>query len=226
MRIIKAVLALLLTLVLSGAFTGSAWAKRKKAAAPAAAKRAEVKPAAKTAVQSGAKTAQSGKKSGAKAGTKVALTETKAEKRKGKRGKRRNVSRSRRRGQRPHVASVPRQAQPAKERYSEIQQALFKQGYYMGEPNGEWSADSVAALKQFQEDQSIRATGRINALSLIALGLGPKRGPLGPLPVARGAQGSVQGPPVAPSEAADVDDEAADALEEELEVPLTPDVVK
>jgi hypothetical protein len=36
----------------------------------------------------------------------------------------------------------------------------------------------VGALKRFQEDQNIAADGKLGALSLIALGLGPKREPL------------------------------------------------
>jgi len=33
----------------------------------------------------------------------------------------------------------------------------------------------VAALKRFQDEQKIDGAGKINSLSLIALGLGPKR---------------------------------------------------
>ena len=41
----------------------------------------------------------------------------------------------------------------------------------------------MEALKRFQDDQSLKASGRINSLSLIALGLGAKHNPLGALPV-------------------------------------------
>ena len=61
------------------------------------------------------------------------------------------------------------------ERYKEIQQALASKGYLQGESTGEWGPDSVDALKRFQTDQSLMADGKIGSLSLIALGLGPKR---------------------------------------------------
>ena len=67
------------------------------------------------------------------------------------------------------------QSAPTPERYKEIQQALAAKGYYKGEANGQWGADSVDALRRFQTDQKLQADGKIGALSLIALGLGPKR---------------------------------------------------
>jgi Putative peptidoglycan binding domain len=67
------------------------------------------------------------------------------------------------------------QQAPSPERYKEIQQALASKGYLQGEPTGEWGPDSVDALKHFQTDQSLMPDGKINSLSLIALGLGPKR---------------------------------------------------
>ena len=67
------------------------------------------------------------------------------------------------------------QAAPTPDRYKEIQQALVDKGYLHGEPNGEWGADSGEALKRFQADQNLTPDGKINSLSLIAMGLGPKR---------------------------------------------------
>jgi len=67
------------------------------------------------------------------------------------------------------------QQAPTAERYKEIQQALISKGYLQGEPTGEWGPDSVDALKRFQADQNLTADGKIGSLSLIALGLGPKR---------------------------------------------------
>jgi peptidoglycan hydrolase-like protein with peptidoglycan-binding domain len=67
------------------------------------------------------------------------------------------------------------QQAPSPERYKEIQRALASKGYLQGEPTGEWGPDSVDALKRFQTDQSLMADGKISSLSLIALGLGPKR---------------------------------------------------
>ncbi len=67
------------------------------------------------------------------------------------------------------------QQAPTTERYREIQQALAAKGYLQGEPNGEWGPDSVEALKRFQADQNLHPDGKLNSLSLIAMGLGPKR---------------------------------------------------
>ena len=120
------------------------------------------------------------------------------------------ATRSRRRGTvRQRAFSVPRQGQPTKERYTEIQQALIEKGYFTGEASGIWNADSVEALKRFQSDQSIQASGKLNSLSLIALGLGPKRNPMGALPV---ISGPVAGP------------EAPEDEEEPVELPPAPAV--
>jgi hypothetical protein len=69
-----------------------------------------------------------------------------------------------------------RQAAPSADRYKQIQQALAAKGYLSPEEaTGSWGPNSVDALKRFQADQKIDGTGKINSLSLIALGLGPKR---------------------------------------------------
>lgn len=68
-----------------------------------------------------------------------------------------------------------RQAQPTPERYKQIQEALAAKGYMRPEDaTGAWGPDSMDALKRFQADQKIDGAGKINSLSLIALGLGPK----------------------------------------------------
>jgi hypothetical protein len=68
-----------------------------------------------------------------------------------------------------------RQLAPAPERYKEIQGALAAKGYLKPEDaTGSWNQTSTDALKRFQADQNIDSTGKINSLSLIALGLGPK----------------------------------------------------
>jgi peptidoglycan hydrolase-like protein with peptidoglycan-binding domain len=67
------------------------------------------------------------------------------------------------------------QVAPTPDRYKEIQQALVSKGYLNGEPNGEWGAESADALKRFQADQNLTPDGKLNSLSLIAMGLGPKR---------------------------------------------------
>lgn len=71
--------------------------------------------------------------------------------------------------------SAPRQrvqAVPTPDRYKEIQQALADRGFYKGGVNGTWGPDSVGALKAFQVSQKLTDDGKINALSLIGLGLG------------------------------------------------------
>lgn len=70
----------------------------------------------------------------------------------------------------------PSQQQPTADRYKEIQQALADRGYFHGVPDGNWGPESADALKRFQMEQNLDADGKIGALSLMALGLGPQRG--------------------------------------------------
>lgn len=72
------------------------------------------------------------------------------------------------------------QQQPTPERYKEIQQALADRGYFNGPVDGNWGPDSVESLKRFQHDQNLTDDGKIGSLSLIALGLGPKRADVPP----------------------------------------------
>lgn len=75
----------------------------------------------------------------------------------------------------PAVTWRNRQLQPTQERYKEIQTALASKGYLQAEQaTGAWDQNSADALKQFQTAQNLDASGKINSLSLIALGLGPK----------------------------------------------------
>ena len=67
-----------------------------------------------------------------------------------------------------------RQQNPTPDRYKEIQQALVDKGYLKSEPTGVWDNDSVEAMSRFQVDQKMTPTGKINAPSLIGLGLGAK----------------------------------------------------
>lgn len=67
------------------------------------------------------------------------------------------------------------QQQPTPERYREIQQALIDRGYLRNEATGQWDSGSVEALNRFKQDQNLKADGKLDSLSLIALGLGPKR---------------------------------------------------
>lgn len=82
------------------------------------------------------------------------------------------------------AAASSYQAHPDQERYQQIQQALVDRGYFKGEVDGHWGDDSVEALKKFQADQKLDSDGKINSLTLIGLGLGPKHdiGTLSPPP--------------------------------------------
>jgi hypothetical protein len=66
------------------------------------------------------------------------------------------------------------QSVPTPERYKEIQEALARKGYLHGEASGVWNPDSADALRRFQQDQNLQASGKLDSLSIIALGLGPK----------------------------------------------------
>lgn len=68
-----------------------------------------------------------------------------------------------------------RQQQPSPERIRDIQDALIKRGYMQGEADGTWGTSTTEALKRFQQDQNITADGKLSSLSIIGLGLGPKR---------------------------------------------------
>jgi hypothetical protein len=75
--------------------------------------------------------------------------------------------------------TVYRQQQPEPERIREIQQALSEHGYPL-EVNGAWDASTVEALAKFQTEQKIEnlsGKGKLDSMTLIALGLGPKREP-------------------------------------------------
>jgi hypothetical protein len=68
-----------------------------------------------------------------------------------------------------------RQSAPTPDRYREIQEALVEKGYLSSEDaTGTWGPSSADALKKFQAEQTLDTTGKIDSLSLIALGLGPK----------------------------------------------------
>ena len=67
------------------------------------------------------------------------------------------------------------QSTPTQDRYKDIQAALAQRGYLKSEANGQWGPESQDALKKFQQEQNLKPTGKLDSLSLISLGLGPKR---------------------------------------------------
>jgi peptidoglycan hydrolase-like protein with peptidoglycan-binding domain len=76
---------------------------------------------------------------------------------------------------RASTVSTRRQQAPSSDRYREIQKALVDRGFLKSEPNGVWGAESSEAMRKFQEANNLKASGKVDSLSLIALGLGPKR---------------------------------------------------
>jgi peptidoglycan hydrolase-like protein with peptidoglycan-binding domain len=75
------------------------------------------------------------------------------------------------------MAAIPTdQKRPTKDRYAEIQTALANSGYYSGPANGTWGDDSVKALQEFQQAQGLEPSGKLDALTLIRLDLGPDYG--------------------------------------------------
>ena len=101
------------------------------------------------------------------------------------------------------VAGPSYQSHPDPERYAQIQKALADRGYFRGEANGVWKDDSAEALKRFQADQKLPDDGKINALTLTGLGLGPHHdgstAATVPLPAAPASEPPVSGSTVGPA---------------------------
>jgi murein L,D-transpeptidase YcbB/YkuD len=133
-----------------------------KAAAKKPASTAVKKPASTTAKKSAARPSSAAAKKSAARTTKKTAARSSASSKKG--GKKKQLP-SWRTGQQ----------QPAPERYRGIQEALIGRGYLEGPATGQWGPESVEALKKFQLDQNLKGDGKLDSLSLIALGLGPKR---------------------------------------------------
>jgi peptidoglycan hydrolase-like protein with peptidoglycan-binding domain len=66
------------------------------------------------------------------------------------------------------------QMHPDPERYKQLQQALAEKGYLNQQPTGVWDQQSTDALRRFQKDQNLEPSGKLDARTIIALGLGPK----------------------------------------------------
>jgi len=88
----------------------------------------------------------------------------------------------RRRSSRASSRKSRGQQSPTPERYREIQQALADKGFLRDTPDGKWGPSSVEALKEFQQANNLPATGKLDALSIIVMGLGPKRDAPAPAP--------------------------------------------
>jgi peptidoglycan hydrolase-like protein with peptidoglycan-binding domain len=96
-----------------------------------------------------------------------------------------------------------RQLAPTPDRYKEIQSALANKGYLSQPASGVWDSQSTEALRRFQHDQNLEPTGKLNSLSLIALGLGAKRTtiPYPPPAVMTPRTPSIEPPPALPQNA-------------------------
>ena len=140
--------------------------------------KAQPKPAPKPAAQAPAKTAPAQKASqtaARKAPAASAHKSTTASSGAKKGGSSTASARGKNTSRRPAVTWRNRQTVPSADRYKEIQSALVSRGYLNAEEaNGVWGPASIDAMKRFQAEQNIESTGKINSLSLIALGLGPK----------------------------------------------------
>ncbi len=75
---------------------------------------------------------------------------------------------------------------------------MIRAGYLEGEPNGRWGAKSRAAMRRLQEESGLPVTGKLDARSLVKLGLGPETAgvaaphPLPPEPVQAGEKSEVK----------------------------------
>lgn len=63
----------------------------------------------------------------------------------------------------------------ANDQVRDVQGALKSQGFYYGEVTGTESAETAAAIRRFQIRNGIPVTGKLNADTLAALGLGEKK---------------------------------------------------
>jgi hypothetical protein len=166
LHVLKSVIPVLLCLLVVDGAGVSLAATKKPATRHPAAKRA-VKTAAKSRSKAAPPHRTASASTRAKAGARTST-------RTSTRGSTRTSPRAAKRKTQPVVHRSVQQV-PTPERYREIQQALSDKGYFQGEVNGTWGPGSVDALKRFQKDQNLTDSGKLDSLSIIALGLGPKR---------------------------------------------------
>lgn len=71
-------------------------------------------------------------------------------------------------------AAMPgrRPAAATKETVLQAQQALLNNGYHLGEPDGRAGSATTAAVKKFQTDRHLPVTGKLDSITLSALGIG------------------------------------------------------
>jgi photosystem II stability/assembly factor-like uncharacterized protein len=77
-------------------------------------------------------------------------------------------------GAKAAVASTPKRrasSQPDEDSVLQAQQALAAAGYHLGEPDGKPGPATTTALKKFQTDRHLPVTGKLDAITLAALGI-------------------------------------------------------
>lgn len=121
----------------------------------------------------GAQTKAKVSKGAAKSGVSKNKAATSASKRKPPAKSKRQTAKAKAKSKTTARARSRGQTRPTPERYKQIEQALAARGYLTEEPTGKWGPASVEALRSFQSDNQLPPTGKLDALSLIQLGLGP-----------------------------------------------------
>lgn len=166
----KAFVPIAIAFLLLAGFAVGQGATRKKASSKkgAAAKKTGTAASKKGGASKGAAAAKKGSTATgtAKTGARKSGTRVSARRKGSRRGSRASAQ--------PAQTWRSRQLAPSPDRYTEIQQALIRKGYLKGDASGQWDESSVDALRRFQQEQNLKPTGKIDSLSLIALGLGPK----------------------------------------------------
>ena len=66
---------------------------------------------------------------------------------------------------------------PGQETVVQAQQALLDAGYHLGEPDGKMGTATTTSVKKFQTDWHLPVTGKLDAITLAALGIGNGTGP-------------------------------------------------
>jgi peptidoglycan hydrolase-like protein with peptidoglycan-binding domain len=69
------------------------------------------------------------------------------------------------------VSTRPASTAIPTDRVTEIQRALIKEGYLDGQASGQYDDSTTAAMKQFQADNGLAASGLPSAASLKKLGV-------------------------------------------------------
>jgi photosystem II stability/assembly factor-like uncharacterized protein len=77
----------------------------------------------------------------------------------------------------PVARTAKGQSSPSSDVVLRAQELLNSAGYHMGEPDGKPGPATTAALKKFQGDRHLPVTGRLDAITLAALGIGKDSGP-------------------------------------------------